>query len=150
MNKWDHHFLQMTQLVSQQSKDRSTKVGAVIVGPDREVRSTGYNGFPRGVEDDWDERHHRPYKYLWTEHAERNALYNALRAGIPVKGCTMYMNFGPCVCHDCARGIIQAGITELVVGPAEFPGRGGQWEESMRVATVMLTEAGVKVRYADV
>lgn len=47
--KWDEYFIKMAMLVASKSKDPSTKVGCVIVGPDNEVRSTGFNGFPRGV-----------------------------------------------------------------------------------------------------
>jgi len=43
---WDQYFLRMASLVASRSKDRSSKVGAVVVGPDNEVRSVGYNGFP--------------------------------------------------------------------------------------------------------
>ena len=64
---WDEYFLAMCQLVASKSKDRSTKVGAIIVGPDNEIVSTGYNGFPRGINDDIKERHERPLKYKFTD-----------------------------------------------------------------------------------
>ena len=67
----------MANLVAKKSKDQSTQIGAVIVGPDNEIRSTGYNSFPKGLNDDLQERQERPEKYYWIEHAERNALYNA-------------------------------------------------------------------------
>jgi dCMP deaminase len=72
----------------------------------------GWNGFPRGVDDDVDERHERPAKYLWTEHAERNAIYNAAAIGAATAGCTMYLPWYPCT--GCARAIIQSGISEVV------------------------------------
>src|SRR5678816_3286831 len=90
MGIWDIRFLREAARIATWSKDRSTKVGCVIVGPSREIRSTGYNGFPRGVNDDVDERHARPMKYAYCEHAERNAIYNAARVGIPLEGCTLY------------------------------------------------------------
>jgi deoxycytidylate deaminase len=46
---WDEYFINLAGLVAQKSKDPSTKVGCVIVGPDHEIRTTGFNGFPRGV-----------------------------------------------------------------------------------------------------
>ena len=67
----------MANLVAKKSKDQSTQIGAVIVGIDNEIRSTGYNSFPSGINDDLQERQERPEKYYWIEHAERNALYNA-------------------------------------------------------------------------
>ena len=53
-NKWDLRFLELARHISDWSKDPSTKVGCVVVGPDREIRSTGFNGFPRGIKDDDD------------------------------------------------------------------------------------------------
>lgn len=143
---WDKKFLDQAALVASWSKDRSTKVGAVIVGPDNEVRSQGYNGFPRGVEDGVEARHERPAKYLFTEHAERNAIYNAVRANIPIKGCRLYLNFSPSCCADCARAIIQSGIIEVVGNESPFPGKGEQWEQSIAAAKAMCDEAGVKWR----
>ena len=71
-------FYEMANLVAKKSKDQSTQIGAVIVGPDNEIRSTGYNSFPCGINDDLQERQERPEKYYWIEHAERNALYLSL------------------------------------------------------------------------
>ena len=112
--EWDRYFIEMATLVSKKSKDRSTKVGCVIVGPNHEVRTTGYNGFCRGINDDADDRHDRPEKYFWVEHAERNAIYNAARNGIPLEGCTAYVsNLLPCA--DCTRGMIQSGIKRIII-----------------------------------
>lgn len=143
MNKWDKRFLDMAALVATWSKD-VTQVGCVIVGPDREVRGVGYNGFPRGVNDDVPERKERPAKYLWTEHAERNALYNCLRAGTSVRGCTMYLNWTPCM--DCARGIIQSGITRVVMGAQVRPGNQNlaKWEEHFLLIEEIFREAGIE------
>lgn len=115
MTNWDSYFMEMATLVASKSKDRSTKVGCVIVGPNNEVRSTGYNGFCRGVDDDNDDRHERPEKYLWTEHAERNAIFNAARNGIRMEDCTAYTTMFPCA--DCARSFIQSGIRRIVTRP---------------------------------
>lgn len=146
---WDNYFLQMACLVATKSKDRSTKVGAVVVGPDREIRTTGFNGFPRGVNDNIEARHERPLKYLLVAHAEANAIYNASRAGICTKDCVLYLNFAPAPCAECAKAIIQAGIVKIVV-PRDrpFPGKGSQWEESIRVSKEMLAEAGVTIEEA--
>ena len=112
LNHWDSRFLDLARFVGQWSKDRSRKVGCVIVGPSREIRAIGYNGFPRGADDFPDARHQRPEKYMWTEHAERNAIFQAARVGIAVQGCTMYLHWFPCM--DCARAIVQSGIARLV------------------------------------
>lgn len=145
MNSFDEFYLDMADFVSRKSKDRSTKVGVVISGPDNEVRSTGYNGFPRGIDDNPEDRHERPAKYMWTEHAERNAIYNAARAGVSLKGCTLYLNFAPIPCTDCARAIIQVGITRIVGKNIKFTGKGSHWDENLSASERMLIEANVEM-----
>ena len=78
------------------------------------IVSTGYNSFPRGIDDNVAERQERPEKYFWFEHAERNAIYNAARIGVSTKGCTMFLTCD-IPCADCARGIINAGIIKVYV-----------------------------------
>lgn len=143
---WDIYFLKMAELIASKSKDRSTKVGAVIVGPDNEVLSTGYNGFPRGVDDDVDFRHERPLKYQWVEHAERNAIFNAARNGTMLKGSRLYLNTNAIPCTDCARAMIQSGIISVIGPDKKFIGKGSQWEKDLEVAEDMLIEVGVIIR----
>jgi len=146
---WEQYFIKLASVVAEKSKDRSTKVGVVIVGPEKEVRSTGFNGFPRGIDDDIEERHERPIKYEWTEHAERNAIYHAARIGVSLNGCSMYFNYEPVPCTVCARAIIQAGITRLIgYRNRPFPGI-GYWPTSLETAKEMLNEAGVEIVYLD-
>lgn len=142
MNKWDVYFMSMAEHAASLSKDGSTRVGCVIVGQDRNVLSTGFNGMPMGVDDNRPERHERPLKYKFFEHAERNAIYLAARAGTALKGSTAYIHPWP-PCPDCARAIIQAGIGEVVVPTTVVPTR---WLEDMRVAQEVLREAGVNLR----
>ena len=139
---WDTYFMQLARDVASRSKDQSTRIGAVIVGPDKEIRSTGYNSFPRGVIDSIPARQDRPLKYLWMEHAERNAIYNAARMGTSLKGCTMYVSHWP-PCPDCARAISQSGLSCVVVETFEVPER---WAEHMDIAAQILKESGVLVR----
>jgi dCMP deaminase len=146
-NKWDEYFMAMARLVATKSKDTSVKVGTVIVGPDHEVRSTGYNGFPRGIDETRAYRWERPDKYEWVEHAERNAVYNAARMGMSLKGCTAYMESPPCT--DCGRALIQAGIERVVVTINNpFMDR-EDWQDSIQFAIDMLREAGVDVKWTD-
>ena len=120
--QWNDYFFDMANFVSQKSKDIHTKVGCVIVGENNEVRSTGYNGFPIGVDDSVDhfpERFERPEKYTWTEHAERNAIYLAARnGGTSLENCKIFLNGLPCA--DCARAIIQSGIKHVIVHTFDF------------------------------
>ena len=83
--------MRMLGPISTRSKDPHTQIGCVIAGPDKNIRSTGFNSFPRGIKDDVPERLERPEKYLWIEHADRNAIYAAARCGTPLDGCSMYL-----------------------------------------------------------
>lgn len=139
---WPRRFMDLAELVAGWSKDRSTKVGAVVVGPDMEIRSVGFNGFPRGVDDGPDSRHARPDKYRWTEHAERNAVYNAARFGAPLRSCALFCTH--MTCADCARAVIQSGLLAVVHLPVE-PGLAERFAEDFLVAREMYAEAGVAV-----
>lgn len=131
--KWDQRFLDLAAHIGSWSKDPGTRVGAVIVRPDRTIASVGYNGFPRGVDDTYGTRDD---KLLRTVHAEMNAI---LSANEKLTGCTLYV-YPLCPCANCAAAIIQAGIT-MVVHPLHKPRP--EWEASFMVATDMLTQAGV-------
>jgi dCMP deaminase len=137
---WDDYFMSMTFMAAMRSKDTSSKVGAVIVGANREIRSTGYNSFVRGINDHVPERYERPEKYCWFEHAERNAIYNAARVGIPLDGCTIYVLGFPCA--DCARAIIQSGIRTVIYLLAGF---NQKWQEHRVRSEKMFEEADVRV-----
>lgn len=140
---WDKYFLDMAVFVSGKSKDKSTKVGCVFVGPDNEILSTGFNGFPRGVDDDRAERHERPEKYIWTEHAERNAIYNAARTGTSLKGAKAYVTWYPCI--DCARGLAQVGVIEIICPePRDIP---DNWKDSFAKTKELFEEINMKVRF---
>jgi len=168
LTRWDRHFMQMAMLVSELSKDRSTKVGCVITTVDHVVLSTGYNGFPRGCFDEGKDlkanqlqfgyreldkrqaeveaRHERPAKYLWTEHAERNAIFNLARTGGPsLRGARIYVPWFPCA--DCARAIIQSGISEMVayMPDCAHPKYGPEF----MVSAKMFSEAGLRIRYVE-
>ena len=109
---WDQYFINMLPAVAAKSKDKAFHVGSIIVGPDHESRTTGYNSFVRGLADIHPERKESPEKYKWIEHAERNAIYNAARMGTQLKGCRIYISANPCI--DCARAIVSVGIKEVV------------------------------------
>ena len=138
--KWADRFMGLAHHIAQWSADPSTKVGAVVVGPDHELRSTGYNDLPRGVKST-PRRWERPLKLSTVVHAECNAIDNAARVGVPLKGCTMYID-GLLPCAVCAGHIIQAGITVIVVRDKTMPER---WAESMREGVKMMMESGVEI-----
>ena len=139
------YFYNIAEEVKKKSKDKNTQIGAVIVGKDKEIVSTGYNSFPRGIDDERADRQEKPEKYFWFEHAERNAIYNAARIGVSTKGCTMYLTCG-IPCADCARGIINAGISKIYVRK----GGGAQsqkWLDSGERSRQMFKEAGVQIEW---
>lgn len=136
---WDTRMMDVAKLVASWSKDRSIGVGCVITSPDHAILSTGFNGFPRGVNDDVEERHQRPAKYKYTEHAERNAIYNAARHGIKLEGTTIYLPWYPCA--DCARAIVQSGIRTMVATVPDF--NDPRWGEDFKVSATVLAEGGV-------
>jgi len=141
---WTDYFLNIAEQVKLKSKDQSTQIGAVIVGVDNEVLSTGYNSFPRGMDDTIQERQERPEKYFWFEHAERNAIYNAARVGTALKGSTIYLTSGlPCM--DCARGIVNSGIKIVWCKRVCTTKNKEKWEESQLKSMKLLNECGVQV-----
>lgn len=144
-DKWHNRFMEMAELVATWSKDASTKVGAVVVGENKEIRSTGYNGMVRGIDDNIPERSERPVKYDFFEHAERNAVYNACLIGASLKGCVIYVTAMPC--PDCARAIIQSGIKMVItkkLPPIDKNTPKGTWRDKVVYSEQMFKEAGVE------
>jgi len=144
---WDEYFINIAEQVKLKSKDEKTQIGVVVVGKDNEIVSTGYNSFARGINDDISERQDRPEKYFWFEHAERNAIYNAARIGVSTLGTTMYMTCGMS-CSDCARAIINSGVSKIVLRKGKGA-KGDKWDESSIRSMKMFKEAGVIVEYYD-
>ncbi|RJU83416.1 MAG: hypothetical protein DWB99_02385 [Candidatus Poseidoniales archaeon] len=143
--KWDVRFVKLAMHIANWSKDPSTKVGCVVVGEDREIRSTGFNGFPRGIKDDEERLLDREQKYPLICHAEENAIMHAARIGVSLKGSTAYVTWPPC--SRCARSLIQSGIKEIIYPtPGEIPER---WIEDFNISNSMISEAGVIVRTID-
>ncbi|ELR11355.1 DCMP deaminase [Acanthamoeba castellanii str. Neff] len=115
--EWDDYFMFVALLSAQRSKDPHTQVGACIVNQDKRIVSTGYNGFPRGCDDDifpWKRESAcediLDSKSLYVVHAELNAVLN--KNAKSVKGCTIYAPLFPCC--ECAKAIIQSGISRVV------------------------------------
>ncbi len=130
-------FMRQARFVANEfSKDRSTKVGALILDPeDYAVLTQGYNGMPRGIDESLEERHTRPLKYAFFEHAERNALYNRMRPLL--KGSLVVTTRAPTI--GCVRALLSVGASY-----AYFP----QWsadDADAPVARALLSEAGVVV-----
>lgn len=137
-------FLSIAKAIAQEFSKYNTKVGCVIVGPNNEVLSIGYNGAPRGCSADEDWRRERPESLFWAAHAELNALTNAARVGTPLEGGTLVVTHMPCM--DCARAIVQAGIKEVhcPVPEADFADR---WHTHIERTERLFKECGVELHH---
>ena len=139
MSKWDNRYMELAKSVAGWSKDPSSQIGAVAVNEKGQILTTGYNGFPRGINDD-DRLNDRPTKYKYIVHAEQNAIYNATYNGVSLYGATMYVAGLPC-CSDCAKGIIQVGIKRVVM---DGDPQNDRWKESVDLTLSMFDEAGIE------
>ena len=144
--KWDQRYLKLAYGIAQWSKDPSSKIGAVTVGAKGQVLSQGFNGFPRGLKDDYDRLNDRETKYKYVVHAEMNAIYNATYNGTSLDGATLYV-YGLPTCSECAKGIIQVGIKRVVM-PAS-PGMPEKWKDSWLTSMSFFKEAGVDFDFID-
>lgn len=138
---WDEYFMGIALLASMRSKDPNTQVGACIVSRDNIILSTGYNGFPKGCSDDeypWErEGADNETKYPYVVHAELNAILNS--GGRSLKDARIYVALFPC--NECAKAIIQSGISEIVYLSDKYAETDG-----VKASKSMLASAGVKLR----
>lgn len=143
LHKQDVYGLSEARFQARNSKDPSTKCGAVILRPtDGSIVSTGWNGLPPGIDDAPERLHNRETKLMITLHAEENAL---LRAREPVDGYTMYVwPFQPCA--HCAAVAIAKGIRRIVTIDCSLPAR---WLANMTLAGAILDEAEIELYFHD-
>lgn len=142
---WDEYFLSIARVTASKSKDPSTKVGAVIVRPDRTIVSVGYNGFPRGVADTPERLNDRNIKYSLVVHAEMNAILSARES---LNNYTLYtVPFMPC--DRCFTHVIQTGIRKVVFPPAT-PEQLERWGKAFETVRALAREANIElVEYAS-
>lgn len=111
---WDEYFMGIALLSSYRSKDPNTKVGACIVDQNNIIVGVGYNGFPKGCNDNdlpWArEGEFLNTKYPFVCHAELNAILNSNNRNL--NDCKVYVDLFPC--NECAKSIIQSGIREII------------------------------------
>ncbi len=137
---WDECLMQMAWLIGQRSSDPSTQAGACIANEKNVVIGLGYNGWPRGIDNDalpWErEGDFLTTKYAYVVHGEENAIYNA---STDVAGCKLYCTLYPC--NECAKTIIQSGINEVIYMSDKYH------DHQSWVASRKLFElAGIKTR----
>jgi dCMP deaminase len=130
-------------LAARQSPNRVRKVGAVLVATEGGATVTACNTFPRGVRD-LEERHAGNGRFVWIEHAERNAIFAAARRGILTQGASLTTTFFPCI--DCARAIVQSGIADVYTLPPDLADP--VWGEAFLSSRVILEEGGVRLHFS--
>ena len=140
-DKWNIRFMQQAQLVSTWSKDPSTKVGCIIVSPDRVVLSEGYNGFPQGIADTPERLSDRTQKYPRVVHSEANAVINAGRNGAKIADGILFVTAPPC--PNCAKMIVQAGIREVLYIDLDKTKKIPGWRDELVYSFDMFDEAGI-------
>lgn len=138
---WDEYFMGVAMLSKERSKDPNTQVGACIVNRQNRIVSVGYNGLPKGYNDNdcpWDKREGslEDTKYAYVAHAELNAILNYHGS---VEDCILYVTLFPC--NECAKAIIQSGIKEIIYLSDKYNGT-----PSDVASKKMLDVAGVKYR----
>lgn len=134
-------FIPTANMIAELSKDPSTKVGAIAMDSDYNVRSVGYNGFPRGVLDDEDLYADRPTKYQRIAHAEMNVVAQAARTGATLNGCTLLLT-ALFPCSTCAKLLIQSGIKRVIAPKVDMQ---ENWEAEWAISRRLFEECGVKV-----
>lgn len=139
---WDNYFHRIAEAVSQKSKDPKSRVGAVIVSPDRLILSTGFNGLARGLVDDNELLNNVDEKLKWICHAEMNAIFNAARIGVGLAGCRVYVNKFPCL--TCLNAILQAGITDIYTLDHKYWSNDPIDEDHSRKRSLLL-QSGIRV-----
>lgn len=127
---WDEYFMDMAFLVSQRSIDESTKCGCVVVAEDHAVLSIGYNSPPRDCIDE-DIPQTRPEKYKYFVHAEENAICNAAKRGIALKGSIFYITGTPC--SGCFRMIVNTEASKIIHASNEAVMHDDEEKEVIRV-----------------
>lgn len=134
-------------LAAEKSPDPKTKIGAVLVR-DRNIISTGYNGFARKVLDLEERYNNRELKRRMVCHAEFNSIVTAARLGISTLNSVLYSQ--GIVCAECCKSVIQGGISEIVVHK-QWPNLtySPNWIESIELSESMLKEAGINIRWFD-
>ncbi len=128
---------------ARQSPNRQRKVGVLLLPVGGQEPFRACNTYPRGVQDT-DLRHQGNGRLIWMEHAERNAIYAAARAGVALDGATLVSTYFPCV--DCARAIVQSGIRHLHTLPPDLSDP--VWGESFIYSRTVLQEGGVEMHFS--
>lgn len=133
-HRFDSRYMRMAAIWAENSYCERRKVGALIV-KNKMIISDGYNGTPAGFENVCEDENNVTKPYVL--HAEANAITKVARSSNSSEGATLYVTASPCI--ECAKLIIQSGITRVVYG------------EHYRLmdGIELLQRAGVQVEYLE-
>ncbi len=135
-------LMDLARRTAPSSPNRVRQVGAAIMPADGRGPIAACNTFPSGVRDlDW--RHEGDGRFVWMEHAERNAIFEAARTGRALQGAVMATNFFPCI--DCARAIVQSGVATLASPEPALDDP--VWGASFPRSRAILEEGGIKLAF---
>lgn len=149
----DRALLKLALDVSLQSNDPSTKVGAVLVGPDGHIKATGYNKFPDGIAETEVRLNDREVKLGLVVHAEIAAVARAARFKMGTDSATIFVAarsvttgevWGGPPCHRCLVELIEAGVVEFVSFPRKTAP--SAWAASLEKSVALINEAGLRYR----
>ena len=107
----DIRYLRMARIWAENSYCQRRKVGALVV-KNKMIISDGYNGTPRGFENQCEDENNVTKSYVL--HAEANAITKLARSNNNSDNATLYVTAAPCI--ECSKLIIQAGIKRVVYG----------------------------------
>lgn len=139
---WDDFFLGLAKYYAKMSKDPSTKVGSVIVRPNKTVAGMGYNGFPRLMPDKHEYLNNRSKKYPRTVHAEINALGTVLDHDLNGDGYSCYCSF--MTCDRCLIQLAARGIQRFVF-PTPTADELTRWGESFELTRELAADMNIQL-----
>jgi len=147
IENWDEYFFRLAYVVAQKSHDPKTRIGSILVR-DKNVISTGYNSFPRLVNDSAERYNNRDLKRKIVCHSEENTILTSARLGINTSNTTLFTFGFPCC--NCMKILIQGGVSDLVTHK-QWPNliHSPEWIESIELSRILANEAGINIRIFD-
>lgn len=133
----DSRYLRMAKIWAENSYCKRRKVGALLV-KDKMIISDGFNGTPQGFENICEDENGDTKSYVL--HAEANAITKVAQTGNSSKNATLYVTTSPCI--ECAKLIIQSGITRVVFSELYRLTDGVELLQRAGVECVHLLECG--------
>ncbi|MFI5015464.1 MAG: deoxycytidylate deaminase [Hyphomicrobiales bacterium] len=137
-------LMRLARDIAGTSPNRVRHVGAVLLAANGDATIAACNTFPKGVRD-LEERHEGDGRFVWMEHAERNAIFEAARRGVTTEGATLATTFFPCI--DCARAIVQSGVARLCTPAPDYADP--VWGDAFQRSRVILEEGAVHMHFTD-